>query len=78
MLALPLRGKIIRALVGSGVLFPSGRREVCLKKSLFVNLATDYRFSIIGGDSVTPEEIKEKVIEIVCEQMGVDREKVTP
>jgi acyl carrier protein len=27
---------------------------------------------------VTPDEIKEKVIEIVCEQMGVPREKVTP
>jgi acyl carrier protein len=27
---------------------------------------------------VTPEEIKEKVIEIVCDQMSVAREKVTP
>ena len=33
---------------------------------------------MIGGQSVTPDEVKEKVIEIVCEQMGVDREKVTP
>jgi acyl carrier protein len=27
---------------------------------------------------VTPDEVKEKVIEIVCEQMGVAKEKVTP
>jgi len=27
---------------------------------------------------VTPDEIKEKVIDIVCEQMGVAREKVSP
>jgi acyl carrier protein len=27
---------------------------------------------------VTKEEIQEKVIEIVCEQMGVMKEKVTP
>ncbi len=27
---------------------------------------------------MTPDEIKEKVIEIVCEQMGVPREKVSP
>lgn len=27
---------------------------------------------------MTPDEIKEKVIDIVCEQMGVPREKVTP
>jgi acyl carrier protein len=28
--------------------------------------------------SVTPEEIKDKVIDIVCEQMGVTRDKVSP
>ena len=27
---------------------------------------------------MTEDEVKEKVIEIVCDQMGVDREKVTP
>ena len=27
---------------------------------------------------MTPDEIKEKVIDIVCEQMGVAREKVSP
>ena len=27
---------------------------------------------------MTPEEIKDKVIDIVCEQMGVTRDKVSP
>ncbi len=31
-----------------------------------------------GGVGVTREEITDKVVNIVCEQMGVDKEKVGP